>query len=728
MDIKRQSPKRNSKRSQSPKRKSSPLRNTKMTTKRSQSPKRTTTIRETLDLSFSKLKSVPFEITSYTQVTKVDLSNNFLTTFPEPLYEMYALQDIILDFNEITGFDMRISNLKQLRFLSITHNQLFYMNWSVMNEPVPKLTSLHLSHNKLSSLTEYFIFMFPALVYLFLDHNALYDLPEYIGKMKHLEVIDVSYNNLSSLPNSLLKLNLKQLIIDGNKINEPKSITIANQINHVQSSGSTQSHSDNNQISNKKRGTINTQRNMLSPDEIAYSNTITLRSGKRKAGSPIKRSVRRKLNFDMKQVSSFDAEQCGESDMITDGNALTYQAKDSYNNAITIYVYTRKNKKYAELANFCISNTEEEAKEGEFDLLLNNIVTEFKASHILWTFIDPTSHYWFLLLNTLVQAGFSNPYITDKSSQLIPIHKTVIAFYYIEDSPLKPHDILNTATKLRKQLLNHSSIKPNTSFNTEQINAVNITSNIEPVLTQTARYVISNHALHQFGEMMFEPVEYSGNLWINELAHEQLSKEETPQYTLEIDQNSIVKGSAENFSVNLTNFTTKIYFHTHPFICYDKIGCTIAWPSSPDMAFTMSCALFNYGFMHLVVTKEGIYVVAVPYWLYKLSGKMSEPCKLFISNITADYFFQDGEAGEFLRMGDKSEEEMIKQYFKGVKNFTLNTVLQYKNVKNTLYRNKPEEYACLRKKEFIPYLHMPLFDVHFEPWDFNKDEFSFDFP
>ena len=54
----------------------------------------------------------------------------------------------------------------------------------------------------------------------FFENMKLQELPSSIDNLTHLEILDISYNNISELPASIKKIkNLKKLIIEGNKIN-----------------------------------------------------------------------------------------------------------------------------------------------------------------------------------------------------------------------------------------------------------------------------------------------------------------------------------------------------------------------------------------------------------------------------------------------------------------------------------------------------------------------------
>lgn len=715
-----------------------------------------------LDLSFLKLKKVPKSIVGFNQITRIALSNNFLTHFPEALYQMWQLQDLILDFNDITYFSSKLSDLRQLRFLSITHNQLFDIGFTFKYiKPLYFFKSLHLSYNKMTMVIENLDIVFPSLEYLYLDHNLLYTLPENLGKLQNLKILDVSHNHLSQVPETLSGLpKTVKINVEGNKIYEPESVKILSsyldkgQMSQLHITKSESQYAPISQYApthlndTKQHVSIAAQRHILSPEEQTHMNSMTLRTGKRKMVSPKnQRNVRKRGNFELIQLNNnndLPVKNCGVSNMQA-RNTLTYVAKDNDGNSLIIYLYTKKNKKYAELANFCVGvpqisqqtslqatqptiqrissldavnpspqvlhqsisphiphqstslqtspNTTDTQE--QFSILFQNVVNEFKREYILWSFIDADSQFWFLLLNLFAHVGFSNPYVTNVSNQEVPLQREVIGFYFVE-SASNEEKVLIIANQLRKQIKQGKTNMRMSAY--DPLRSVSLV--VTPQLQQF------------WSELLFEPVEWGGNLNIS-------TKHESGAEVLSVEYYTLVKGDPETFVVTIP-VTTKIIFHTHPYICYEKINCTLAWPSSIDMSSAMMAILTYQIAVSIVVTREGFYVISIPIWFYDLSFELSPACKELIRKVTSEYFFQ-GEAGEFIRLKDKREEDLIQQFFKGVKNFTLNTVMQYKQVKNMIHEVNVSDFACLKNKKFVPQLHKPLFHVQFFVWALDKN-------
>ena len=79
---------------------------------------------------------------------------------------------------------------------------------------------------------------------------------------------------------------------------------------------------------------------------------------------------------------------------------------------------------------------------------------------------------------------------------------------------------------------------------------------------------------------------------------------ETYDATLSINFIETIPGSSDEFIVNVP--PSYITWHTHPKVCYEKLGCYILWPSGLDMA----SVLYNYTLGqvgHFLFSGEGVY-------------------------------------------------------------------------------------------------------------------------
>jgi hypothetical protein len=126
---------------------------------------------------------------------------------------------------------------------------------------------------------------------------------------------------------------------------------------------------------------------------------------------------------------------------------------------------------------------------------------------------------------------------------------------------------------------------------------------------------------------------------------------------LQIDKKTL--NYNDNCSVH--TIVNKINFHTHPHYCYNKYSSKLGWPSSLDIKYTFQNYI-NGNFCHLVITREGIYVMQLTlntqYMLKKLSKngtKNDEMIIEVISKTILEYFgkyeilriFQDSQYFDF---------------------------------------------------------------------------------
>ncbi|XP_023389666.1 leucine-rich repeat-containing protein 40 isoform X1 [Pteropus vampyrus] len=148
-----------------------------------------------LNLSSNQLKSLPAEISGMKNVTglkHLDCNSNLLETIPPELAGMESLELLYLRRNKLR-FLPEFPSCKLLKELHVGENQ------------IEMLGAEHLKH-----LT--------SILVLDLRDNKLKSVPEEITLLQSLERLDLSNNDISSLPCSLGKLHLKFLALEGNPI------------------------------------------------------------------------------------------------------------------------------------------------------------------------------------------------------------------------------------------------------------------------------------------------------------------------------------------------------------------------------------------------------------------------------------------------------------------------------------------------------------------------------
>ncbi|XP_040828828.1 leucine-rich repeat and calponin homology domain-containing protein 4 isoform X2 [Ochotona curzoniae] len=148
----------------------------------------------------------------------LNLSNRRLKHFPRGAARSYDLSDITqadLSRNRFPEVPEAACQLVSLEGLSLYHNCLRCLNPSLGN--LTALTYLNLSRNQLSSLPPY-ICQLPLRV-LIVSNNKLGALPPEVGALGSLRQLDVSSNELQSLPVELCSLpSLRDLNVRRNQL------------------------------------------------------------------------------------------------------------------------------------------------------------------------------------------------------------------------------------------------------------------------------------------------------------------------------------------------------------------------------------------------------------------------------------------------------------------------------------------------------------------------------
>jgi Leucine-rich repeat (LRR) protein len=123
----------------------------------------------------------------------LDLRNNALESIPSKVYTLSNLESLDVSSNSISKIDSDLKNLNILVFCSFSQNLL---------------VDLPQSFNFLTKLKMFFFFFFFLTIFflflrLLLDGNLLHSLPEAIFTLANLEILDVSNNQISTIPPSI---------------------------------------------------------------------------------------------------------------------------------------------------------------------------------------------------------------------------------------------------------------------------------------------------------------------------------------------------------------------------------------------------------------------------------------------------------------------------------------------------------------------------------------------
>ncbi len=150
-----------------------------------------------LNLSGSKLTTLPGEIGKLQNLQLLNLDDNQLIALPKEIGQLQNLQKLLLNKNKLTTLPKEIGQLQNLQKLKLYENQL---------------TTLPKEIGQLQNLES-----------LDLEHNQLNALPKEIGKLQKLQTLNLKYNQLATLPEEIKQLkNLKKLYLHNNPLPSEK--------------------------------------------------------------------------------------------------------------------------------------------------------------------------------------------------------------------------------------------------------------------------------------------------------------------------------------------------------------------------------------------------------------------------------------------------------------------------------------------------------------------------
>lgn len=218
-----------------------------------------------LNISNNKFKDLPAAISELIELKDLDISFNNISSLPEEIGQLHNLQRLVIVGNQISKIpeecrglvslvllDCRRNNLSDLSLvcklpkvdtLYADHNAVHALDLVVgprlthfdassnditqlrvmdlhTSEPF-RLTSLNISHAKLSSLDGVALSHLTELKELRLAHNSFRFIPDTLGALQRLEYLSVSDNHLDALPDSIGDLmSLRTLDAHNNSLSE----------------------------------------------------------------------------------------------------------------------------------------------------------------------------------------------------------------------------------------------------------------------------------------------------------------------------------------------------------------------------------------------------------------------------------------------------------------------------------------------------------------------------
>lgn len=170
-----------------------------------------------IDMSFNSISKIPEEIGKLKNLERFVITNNRLAnSLPDAFGNLSKLREVDIRYNALTSIDI-IAQLPKVEMISADHNavsvcessftkiRILRLNsnpvtkFEILNV-VPTLTTLILSNAKLAQIPDAVFDKMPNLEKLVLDKNHFVSLPNHIGKLRRLEYFSIAKNTLNSLP------------------------------------------------------------------------------------------------------------------------------------------------------------------------------------------------------------------------------------------------------------------------------------------------------------------------------------------------------------------------------------------------------------------------------------------------------------------------------------------------------------------------------------------------
>jgi len=173
-----------------------------------------------LDLSQNKLSSIPDAITKLSSLEWLNLSNNQLEQIPDCIYKLSNLQILLIAGNKIGFISDSIFKLRNLRIIDLSKNLLQNIPEPTSNSPyLEYLEWLDVSHNQLESMPSKFM-EFEEIRVLDLSNNRL-EVFNFDEHPSNIECLNLSRNGLRNIPKNIEKFeNLRILNLSCNQLAE----------------------------------------------------------------------------------------------------------------------------------------------------------------------------------------------------------------------------------------------------------------------------------------------------------------------------------------------------------------------------------------------------------------------------------------------------------------------------------------------------------------------------
>ncbi|XP_029008278.1 leucine-rich repeat-containing protein 10 [Betta splendens] len=172
----------------------------------------------TLDLSGRQLRRLPVTLCAFSELVKLYLSDNNLSSLPAELQALKKLQLLALDFNCFEELPEAVCRLPQLSILYLGNNRLHRLPREL--KELKELSTLWLETNRFAVFPKV-VCELPNLKTLHLGYNQIRTLPKELRRLEELRSIWLAGNQLAEFPPVLLEMHCLAVVdVDRNKIQQ----------------------------------------------------------------------------------------------------------------------------------------------------------------------------------------------------------------------------------------------------------------------------------------------------------------------------------------------------------------------------------------------------------------------------------------------------------------------------------------------------------------------------
>lgn len=175
---------------------------------------------ETLLIKRNKLTELP-KLKGCKELDSIYFDENEIVFTEKTKFRTYKrIKVLSLVLNKIDRIPAKIRNLKVVRNLSFSNNQIITENVSSELATLQNLQQLSFYRNKLSTIPTS-VFALSQLQELDVYHNTIDSISSDIANLKQLKVLALSYNHIKYLPKEIEKLtNLEHIYLNYNQLSE----------------------------------------------------------------------------------------------------------------------------------------------------------------------------------------------------------------------------------------------------------------------------------------------------------------------------------------------------------------------------------------------------------------------------------------------------------------------------------------------------------------------------